>query len=159
MWTVPLKCSFTWQCSSGTSMTDIVISHRIMGMTLLSYSWVTSRFRLPKHMSYQLFFSIWCYLFIRLFSWVHKRTQIHKVRSFFRRAVINIYSLAESINTNGQPKNQCMPATYFNLLMKVTLFQQRLRGRRARAHTHTHTQTKSASSFCFHATLTLPQLN
>lgn len=36
-------------------MTDIVISHQIMGMTSLSCWRVTSKFRLGKHMSHQLF--------------------------------------------------------------------------------------------------------
>lgn len=162
MWPVPLNCSFTWLCSLGILMTGIVISHHIMGMTLLSCCWVTSRFRLPKHMSSQLFFTIWWYLLIYvcpLSRLVHERThaqththRIHKVRSFFRRAGINIYALAKSINTSGQSKNQCTPATYFNLPMKVTLLPQCLGGRSTLTHinTHAHAQTKQISQQLLH---------
>ena len=77
----------------------------------------------------------------------HKHTHTHTQNTqsliFFRRAAINIYALAESINTSGQSKNQCTPATYFNLPMKVTLLQQCLRGRSTLTHTHTHTQTNT----------------
>lgn len=36
----------------------------------------------------------------------------------------HIHALTESINNGGERKNQWRPATYFNLLMKVTLLQQ-----------------------------------
>lgn len=80
LWSVPLNCSFTWQCSLGISVTGIVISHHIIGMTLLSCCWVTSRFRLSKHTLYKVFFYLKYYHFIIIFlnpagTRLHKHTK------------------------------------------------------------------------------------
>lgn len=107
-----------------------------MGMTSLSRWRVTSKFRLRKHD-----LTITSCFFSQLlgFNFDNASTQRYSKSylSWGKQPSIFIHRRSALIPLRRPKKNQCMAATYFNLLVKVKLFQQWLSG--FSAHTRTNT--------------------
>lgn len=143
LWSVPLNCSFTWQCSLGISVTGIVISHHIIGMTLLSCCWVTSRFRLSKHTLYKVFFYLKYYHFIIILfkpSW-HSTAQTHTMPDLSLGVSIFMQWMSPYIPAVSPKINACL------LHILISLWRSHYPPMPER--TNTHTQRKQLAVFAF----------